>query len=90
MPDFVELKLAERVGTKYYNFGILLLDDKDGNRTNAIIKEKRENAEEINTEILHKWLQGNGKDSVSWATLVEVLDKIGLKKLAKHVKVGIV
>ena len=43
-------------------------------------------AEQINTEILQKWLTGSGKKPVSWATLVEVLRDIELSALAGDIE----
>ena len=43
-------------------------------------------AEEINTEILHEWLTGRGKQPVTWTTLVEVLRDTELSTLAGEIE----
>ena len=43
-------------------------------------------AEEINMEILQKWLSGRGKQPVTWVTLVEVLHDIELSTLASDIE----
>lgn len=77
------------IGTKYTFFGIVLLKDDNGDRTDAIVRECHERAEDINIKIFRLWVKGGGLQPVSWATLVGVLQDIGLNMLAKdigHVK----
>ncbi len=80
-----KINLAEKISTDYSKFGILLLNDEDGSVISAIVKEKREKAEDINQEIFRLWLQGSGR-TVSWATLVEVLQIIKQNELAKRIQ----
>lgn len=70
----------------YTGFGILLLEDNVGARVEAIVRECRENAEEINTRILREWLQGRGRRPVCWRTLTDVLCDIGLDCLALDIE----
>ena len=77
--------LAKKIGVKCHDFGILLLDDVDGNCINFIEKEQRGNAYGINLEVFKMWLQGRGKQPVTWDTLVAVLCDIGLNKLANDI-----
>jgi hypothetical protein len=81
-----KVNLAERIGTNYKNFGISLLDDDVGDRTETIEKEHREKAMDINREVFRQWLKGTGLQPVSWATLVRVLQDIQLKKLADDIR----
>ena len=78
--------LAERVGTHYFKFGVLLLQDNNGDVVSAFEKELGRNASEINQAILRRWLQGKGRQPVTWDTLLAVLQDIGLNSLAKQVK----
>ena len=80
------MNLAEEIGVNYYNFGLLLLEDKDGNLMSAIEQEKMRNAAEIVRHTFRLWLQGKGRQPVTWATLVAVLQDIGLVKLAKDIE----
>lgn len=76
----------QQIGGAYSRFGALLLNDDSGAITEAIIKQHKSDICEINTEILKKWLQGQGKKPVTWSTLIEVLKDIKLSELAKAIK----
>jgi hypothetical protein len=80
------VNLAEKIGTDYMKFGIFLLEDDDGDRTNAIVKELHERAENINIEVFRQWIKGKGLKPVNWTTVVQVLQDIGLGMLAEDVK----
>ena len=82
------IDISEQIGTKYFKFGVLLLNDKTGAEVSAIIKEHRENAAEINLEILRRWIGGKGQP-LSWDTLISVLQSIGLETLASDIKGGL-
>ena len=43
-------------------------------------------AEWISTEILEEWVSGRGRQSVSWATLTEVLRDVELSELASDIE----
>ena len=92
LPEFISfpmavgrVNLAQKIGTAFENFGILLLGDNDGDRTDAIVRELRERAEDINKRIFRLWVKGEGLQPVSWATLVGVLHNIGLNTLARDI-----
>jgi len=72
------INIPQEIGTNYYQFGILLLEDKTGTRVRSIEYRYRENSEQINTEILEQWINGKGKQPVTWGTLVEVLRDVEL------------
>ena len=78
--------IPERIGTNYSDFGIFLLNDKTGADVDSIVKEKRENAKDINMAILKRWLQGQGRLPVTWKTLIEVLQDTGLTVLASDIE----
>ena len=80
------INIPQRIGTKYKQFGIFLLNDPMAARVNAIINERRDKAEEINLEILQKWLEGSGITPVTWGTLADVLDDIGLHTLGEEIR----
>ena len=69
-------------------FGVLLLNDESGAEVNAIVKEHRGNAADINFEILSRWIEGKGQP-LSWDTLISVLQSIGLGTLASDIKDGL-
>ena len=69
-------------------FGVLLLNDKIAAEVTAIVKEHRENAADINLEILRLWIEGKGKP-LSWNTLINVHKDIGLGTLAGDIQDGL-
>ena len=79
------INIPQEIGTKYYQFGVLLLDDETGARVRTVIHKHREDAEEINLEIFEQWIAGKGKQPVTWGTLVEVLYNVELAELAKGI-----
>jgi hypothetical protein len=81
-----KVNLAHKIGTKFTDFGILLLEDDNGDRTEAIVRELRDRAEDINKRVFRLWVKGEGLKPVSWATLVGVLQDIGLNTLASDIQ----
>ena len=67
------------------NFGILLLEDENGARTQSIIHECRDNSEQITMKVLQEWIAGRGKLPVSWDTLIKVLRDIDFGPLADDI-----
>ena len=80
-----KLNIAVQVGAKYLQFGIFLLEDKNGAIVYALEKEYMKNSEEINMAILQKWLK-DGVKPVTWSTLVTVLQNIEMKELANDIE----
>ena len=82
------INIAEQIGTNYFLFGVLLLNDKTGVEINAIATKHREDAEQINLQILRLWIGGKGKP-LSWDTLINVLKAIGLNNLTGDIQESI-
>ena len=80
------VNIIEQISTKCYEFGISLLQDDTGAKIRTIAARCMRDPYMINFEILSMWLQGEGKQPVTWATLASELDRIGLTELAKDVK----
>ena len=80
------MNLAEKIGVRYYEFGVLLLEDDDGDLIAAIENKQGKSASDINREVFRLWLKGKGRQPVTWATLVAVLQGIELVKLAKDIE----
>ena len=80
------INIPQEIGVKYHNFGLLLLEDDTGARIHAIAHEHRDNAEQINTKVLQQWINGRGKQPVTWKTLIEVLHDIELSRLAGEIE----
>ena len=81
-----KINIPQEIGTKYYNFGIFLLEDVTGDKIHNLERRYREDAERINTEILHEWVAGRGKQPVTWETLAEVLRDVELRTLASDIE----
>ena len=84
--DGKKLNIISQIGTSYISFGILLLEDNEGNEIYAIENELQRNASAINNRILYLWLNGKGKQPVTWETLIEVLEQIDLTVLASKIE----
>ena len=79
------IRIIRRIGANYHSLGILLLKDNDGTITDAIITAHPHKPENITCDILSKWLQGQGRQPVTWATLMTVLHEIELSELAQDI-----
>jgi len=79
------INIPRQIGTNYFPFGVLLVNDETGAEVNAITTQYRDNAQQINLEILRMWIGGKGKHR-SWGTLINVLKAIGLSNLAGDIQ----
>ena len=80
-----KVNLAEKI-PDYWDFGVLLLDDHSGDQIAAIEKEQGKSTLDINRQIMRLWVQGKGRQPVTWNTLVTVLQDIKLVALAKDIE----
>jgi len=80
------INIPQEIGVKYYQFGLLLLEDHNGARIHALALKHRNDIHEINIEIIEEWVAGKGKHPVTWKTLVEVLRYIELRTLAEEIE----
>ena len=80
-----KVDIIEEIGVKYDKFGVMLLEDKTGNRMRALERQLRGNAEGINNEILRRWINGEGREPRNWATLVVVLQECKLATLSDQI-----
>ena len=80
------LNIPLQIGTKFYQFGLLLLKDSNGTTVDNIIYKHNNDPVQINTEILKEWLNGSGKQPVTWEILIETLDDCNLVTLAEDIK----
>ena len=79
------INIPQEISTAFYQFGILLLEDETGARVKSIEYRYRGNSEQISTEILEQWINGKGKQPVTWGTLVKVLRDVELTTLAQDI-----
>ena len=77
------VNISQEIGTKYYEFGLFLLDN---DRIRAIAYKHMNDAEQINCEVLRQWIADKGKHPVTWKTLCEVLCDIELYTLAGEIE----
>ena len=80
------MNIPEEIGTNYFEFGVLLLDDDNGARIRSIAQKHGNNYVQVNLETLEKWIGGQGKHPVTWKTLTEVLHDISLNTLAGEIE----
>ena len=71
--------------TNYATFGILLLNDEIGVIVAGIAREHRGNTDDINLAILKRWLIGQGRQPVTWRTLIKVLRDANMTVLADDI-----
>jgi len=74
------INIPQMIGTDLLALGILLLDDDDGRKVDAI-------AEKCGSlGILKSWVQGEGLQPVTWRTLVQVLRESNFTDLAGEIE----
>ena len=76
----------ERIGIKYSDFGTIILQDADGSKVSALELTWQRDCHHISRDILKAWLQGAGKQPVTYATLVGCLRDAGLDTLATDIE----
>ena len=80
------INITQEIGTKYHNFGLFLLEDDTGARIHSLAHKHRDDAEQINIEVLRQWITGRGKHPVTWKTLTEVLHDVEHHTLAGEIE----
>ena len=85
LPQLMRLKIPEKVGRNYRNFGTLLLNDDTGGLVDIAEKSCHYQPDDIVTSILRKWLQ-EGPTPVTWDYLTQVLRDCCLQTLAEYVE----
>ena len=76
------INIMSRVGSKHKQLGYILLNDEDGSTVDQICYSNHHDPEEVASEILKRWICGNGKQPATWKTLMDTLRAIGLTELA--------
>ena len=77
------INIPKEIGVKYYQFGLLLLEN---DTIRSIAHKHREDSEQIDIEVLEEWVAGRGKHPVTWQTLTQVLCDIELRTLAAEIE----
>ena len=78
------LDIPLKVGAKYFQFGVLLLNDEDGALVEALEDECNGKRERIVRKILVEWVRGRGR-ALSWKTLSDTLRECSLSSLADDI-----
>lgn len=84
------LNIPQQISTKYKQFGVILLEDDEGALVDGIAHKNFNNPEEINIDILTQWLRGKGRKPVTWRTMMNTLEEIGLKTMAEDIGLALV
>ena len=84
LPKLIDLQLPKRIGSRYLDFGIILLNDDDGTIMDTIKNDCSGRSERIVNKTLTTWIRGGGKP-VAWNALIETLRICNLNKLADHI-----
>ena len=71
--DKDSVRIIDRIGDRYSEFGTYLLNDKHGALLKTIERDANGKVETINREILTRWINGQGIKDVNWRTLVHAL-----------------
>ena len=69
--------------------GLMLLNDDDGSVVFPLISQYQRNSTDIVLEILRRWISGQGKQPVTWKTLIDTLRDIGLTELATCIETSL-
>ena len=83
--DGETINILEEIGTDYYNFGILLLNDDRGKTIERLEHKHLKDSLPILRDIFKLWLEGKGQQ-VSWQALVNILNSARLKALAQKIQ----
>ena len=83
--NLLPMKIHERVGANYIEFGTYLLNDGTGCRVDALEIECLGKPHRIALKILQDWVRGKGIER-SWVALIETLRKCELFLLAEQVE----
>ena len=88
LTELLELKVPLRVRDNYDAFGILLLNDDNGDKMAVIKNDCRGDAKKITLAILTDWVRGGGV-TVTWESLVETLRKCEISLLADQIEMAL-
>lgn len=82
-PSGKKLKIISALASQWKKFGIHLNFDETGYTLRNI---KKECSEECCIEMMEMWLEGKGRQPVTWATLIELLEDAEHKSIAEQLK----
>ena len=81
------IDIIEKIGSKYFVFGVQLLNDEDGSYVRSVENELQRDSTAIICKILTEWSNGRRKaKSFEWCSLIETLKDIELNSLASEIE----
>lgn len=80
------INIPREISTQYQAFGTILLKDATGNLVESFEHKYNRDCYYINRAILKHWINNGGLLPVTWPTLIEVLENIEMKELARLIK----
>ena len=81
------INIIEQIGTRYMDFGVSILNDRDCHYVSSLQDQFQRSAEDINRKILVEWIRGRqGAKPVEWSVLATTLHDIGLQRLASDIR----
>ena len=81
------LNIIEEIGSRYWDFGVQLLNDTDGNYMSGIVDQLRGDFKAVNSKVATEWVNGrpNAKPC-TWRSLIETLRDIGMTRTAREIE----
>lgn len=81
------LNIIEEIGQRYWDFGVQLLNDQDGNYMSGIAEQLRGDFKAVNSKVLTEWVNGrpNAKPC-TWHALIETLRDSGMMRTAREIE----
>ena len=83
------IDLTTQIGPSYNKFAIFLLKDENGAIISGLERQHLKDANDINTAVFQKWMEGINRVAVTWDWLVESLRNADLHELANIVESGL-
>ena len=81
--------LTTQIGPSYNKFAMFLLKDESAAIISGLEKQHLKDANDINTAVFKKWMEGTNHVAVTWDWLVESLRNADLHELANTVESGL-
>ena len=79
--------IAEKIGSKYLEVGTFLLDDVDGSKMADLMDETKRDPYWISYNIFMKYVNGEGREPVTWEYFAQILRHCHLIELAEQIKI---
>lgn len=82
-----KLSIINEVASKWEGIGVLMDFDDTGTQLELIRRSRGDRSpESCCLALFQYWLQGNGKGPHTWVTVIELLEDVGHRELARKLK----